>query len=269
MPRRPASPSERMFTMIPRHPSLVAASITAIALLGCDKSDPTAPSGTADAAVIPSLQTSVSHAASNTASSSAASSGPTPLPDAAPMATEDVEVRPDAEVPPADATVVPLADAGERDGAAPGDAASALDATPEEAGLYADGAVNECSPALPLRCGDRLEHDTRVQGRPNVWSGYNASARLESGAETVYALKTSTACQVETQLYNLTVDLDLFLLTSCGWLANSLASSTPLDLQTVETMSFATQAEQTYFVIVDGYDGDEGSYTLQVDCTCD
>jgi hypothetical protein len=246
------------------------AMVVALILVACGKNEAAQPTDTADAAAIASLQASASHAASNTASSSAASSGRVPLPDAAPTATEDVEVRPDAAVvPSADAAVVPLADAGERDDAALGDAASALDAAPEEAGLYADGAVNECSPALPLRCGDRLEHDTRVQGRPNVWSGYNVSARLESGAETVYALKTSTACQVETQLSNLTVDLDLFLLTSCGMWANTLASSTPLDLQTVETMSFAMQAEQTYFVIVDGYNGDEGSYTLQVDCTCD
>ncbi len=134
--------------------------------------------------------------------------------------------------------------------------------------LETDGAASRCPDALPLLCGDRLDHSTLVQGRANVWTGYGRSARAESGRETLYALKTSAACQVVARLKNLTVDLDLFLLTGCGPWSNTQASSTPLDLQTIETVSFATEAGQPYFVVVDGYAGAAGAYSLEVDCTC-
>ena len=46
------------------------------------------------------------------------------------------------------------------------------------------------------------------------------------------------------------------------------AYSTPIDLQTVETVSWTNPAGTTFYLVVDGYGGDHGSYTLQVDCTC-
>ena len=70
------------------------------------------------------------------------------------------------------------------------------------------------------------------------------------------------------QLKNLTVDLDLFVLTGCAPGRYDKCSSTPLDLQTIERVNFTSQAGQPYFVVVDGYDDAAGTYTLQVDCTC-
>jgi hypothetical protein len=130
------------------------------------------------------------------------------------------------------------------------------------------GGANSCQNPLPLRCGDRLNHSTLVQGRPNVWVGYDASQRWESGPETIYAFQTPATCQVVARLKNLTVDLDLFFMTSCDPKSATECSSTPLDLQTIETVGFTSQPGQPYFVVVDGYNGAAGSYTLEVDCTC-
>ena len=75
--------------------------------------------------------------------------------------------------------------------------------------------------------------------------------------------------RVVARLTNLTVDLDLFVLTGCGPWSNTRASATPLDLQTIETVRFATEPGQPSFVVVDGYAGAAGTYSLEVDCTCD
>lgn len=154
-----------------------------------------------------------------------------------------------------------------RDAQAGGGEDGAKDARAPDA-LVEASPGDACRDAIALHCGDRLDHSTLVQGRANEWYGYSRSQRWEGGRESVYVLQTSGACQVEARLENLTVDLDLFLLTACESMANTEASSTPLDLQTIERISFTTAAAKSYWVVVDGYGDDAGSYTLKVDCTC-
>jgi hypothetical protein len=108
-----------------------------------------------------------------------------------------------------------------------------------------------------------------TQGRANQWSAYGRTARLESGRETVYAFASAGTCTVTANLRNLTPDLDLLLLSACDPLTgNAMASSTPLDLQTVETVQWTNLPDQTHYLVVDGYSGAEGSYTLELDCNC-
>jgi hypothetical protein len=130
------------------------------------------------------------------------------------------------------------------------------------------GAAAVCANTLALKCGDRFNHSTLVQGRANTWSGYGRTARGESGRETVYAFTSGEDCKVVAKLENLRTDLDLLLLSQCGPQSNLAASSTPLDLQTVETLSWTNPAHQTHYVVVDGYAGAEGEYTLALDCSC-
>jgi hypothetical protein len=123
---------------------------------------------------------------------------------------------------------------------------------------------------LPLKCGDRLNHSTVTQGRANVWGGYGMTARAESGRETVYAFSSaSNGCAVVANLKDLTVDLDLLLLSGCDpFRYNEKVSVTPLGAQTMETVSWTSVSGETKYVVVDGYASAEGSYTLEVDCTC-
>ena len=115
-----------------------------------------------------------------------------------------------------------------------------------------DAASNSCENPLPLRCGDRLNHNTLVQGRPNVWNGYGSTERWMSGPEAIYFLEPPAGCQAVVQLKNHSADLVLFMLSRCD-------SFSPPS---------APAADQPTFVVVDGYNGDWGTYTLQVDCTC-
>jgi hypothetical protein len=130
-----------------------------------------------------------------------------------------------------------------------------------DAGLVTDATASSCENPLVLRCGDRLNHSTLVEGRANAWSMYACTQRLMSGREAIYVIQPPTACQVSVRLKNLSAALDLFLLQSCDFMScNSLSDS---------TRTFAVEAGQSKFLVVDGYNGIAGSYALEVDCTCD
>jgi hypothetical protein len=120
---------------------------------------------------------------------------------------------------------------------------------------------------MPLRCGDQLSHSTLIQGRPNQWSGYGCTQRLESGPEVLYAFQANARYEVTVRLTNLQVDIDLLLLDACDSWVCMAASSTPLDLQHgAEAITFQAQAGRAYSLAVDGYDGASGEYTIAVDC---
>jgi hypothetical protein len=139
---------------------------------------------------------------------------------------------------------------GSSDGALPGDP---------------DASIAECATALPLSCGDTVDHSTLLQGRPNLWSSYPEAKRLASGRETVYVLETHDPIII-LSLTNLTTDLDVFFLSSCAP-SSRFAPKSPTVSQSSRSYVFWTVAPGTYYVVVDGYDGAAGSYTLGVDCT--
>ena len=145
-------------------------------------------------------------------------------------------------------TALSAADAG-LDGQADG----AIDVKSADALLGTDSASNSCENPLPLQCGDRLYHNTLIQGRPNVLGFYGCSQRVMSGPETIYFLAPPTGCQTVVQLKNLSADLVLFVLPTCSFMSSC---------------SFRPEVGQPSFVVVDGANGAWGTYTLQVDCTC-
>jgi hypothetical protein len=120
----------------------------------------------------------------------------------------------------------------------------------------------DCSMAISLECGQQVLHSTLVEGRPNYWEMYNASARVASGPETIYVFRPTVACQATVELRpggndKRAANLGLFLLTGCGSRWNT-------DMRLL--LTFSAQAGQTYYLVVDGFDGDGGGYNLRVDC---
>lgn len=120
-------------------------------------------------------------------------------------------------------------------------------------------AMSSCESPIPLRCGDRLNHSTLVQGRPDTWSTYGCTARWMSGRETIYAFRADSARTVTVRLRNATADLMLIPMQTCA-----MASCRTIP---GSSQSFTVETGNTEYVVVDGYDGEEGSYTLEVDCT--
>ncbi|MBN1948002.1 MAG: hypothetical protein JW797_20205 [Bradymonadales bacterium] len=131
-----------------------------------------------------------------------------------------------------------------------------------------DDEIPACRDFPPLGCGARAQDSTSLNGRLNEWDGYNCTARAESGPEVTYAFRPDEPCQIVVRLTDLEVDLDLLLLPECDAWSCTAASSTPMDIQTIETVSFQSQAEQIHYIVVDGYDGASGRYTIQTDCLC-
>jgi len=125
-----------------------------------------------------------------------------------------------------------------------------------------------CGDGLILSCGDSLAHNTNVEGRVDEWFGYSCSARAEGGREAIYTFSTEEDCSVVLRLTDLSVDIDLFLLSECDPFSCIHMSSTPLDIQDDETVEFETEAGTVYFVSVDGYSDAAGSYTIEAECTC-
>jgi hypothetical protein len=140
------------------------------------------------------------------------------------------------------------ADAG-LDGRADGE----IDAKSVDAFPGTDTAVNSCENPLPLKCGDRLYHNTLIQGRLNALGFYGCSERVMSGPETIYFLAPPAGCQATVQLKNLSADLYAFVLPTCSFMSSC---------------SFMPEVGQPSFVLVDGANGAWGTYTLEVDCTC-
>ena len=123
--------------------------------------------------------------------------------------------------------------------------------------------------ALAIHCGEIRMHDTTVEGRPDTFRGYGCTQRFESGRETIYTFRAPVACRVTATLSNLSTDLDLFALRAADPLTCEKVSSTPLDLQTIEQITFDAAAGSTRFLVVDGYAKSTGSYTLELSCACD
>ncbi|HKP61526.1 MAG TPA: hypothetical protein VJV78_32575 [Polyangiales bacterium] len=112
-------------------------------------------------------------------------------------------------------------------------------------------------------------HDTNVEGRADAFRSYGCTQRSESGRETVYTFRSPTACRVTATLSKLSTDLDLFALRDADPSICEKVSSTPLDLQTIEQITFDAAAGSTRFLVVDGYAKSMGSYTLELSCACD
>lgn len=145
--------------------------------------------------------------------------------------------------------------------------AGPLSATDQHASI--DGSVpNSCTTPIYLACGDRLSHDTRVQGRAQDWFAYGCSARGYTGRETIYEFTSNSNCGVEARLTAVDVALTLFFMKECDPIKADVCRTIASPGETA-TANFVATAEHAYFVAVDGADGAEGPYTLEVDCNCD
>ena len=124
--------------------------------------------------------------------------------------------------------------------------------------IVLEAATFSCQNALPLACGD-LYTGTTVGAGSNS-AGYACSGWDESGPEVVHSLTLASPADITVTLSNLSADLDIFILDDCapgacvafGDLSATLSNAQP----------------GTYYLVVDGYQGASGSYTLSVACAC-
>jgi hypothetical protein len=126
--------------------------------------------------------------------------------------------------------------------------------------------LGSCSIPRSITCGQQVSGDTT--GLANHINTYGCSAwpAPESGPEVIYRLDLPTAFapyDVTATLSDLSEDLDVFILPAGGcYSGECLTSASYGNFETTVT----NVSGGTYYIAVDGYDGDAGSYTLSVDC---
>ncbi len=132
----------------------------------------------------------------------------------------------------------------------------AASADGREAALVAGGQV--CDPGVDIACDDIVQ-DTTV-GHANFIDLYLCSEWTESGPEIAYRFTTDVDTPVTATLSDLgDVDLDVFVLEG------ECAPHTCIEFDNeVSTFIAATAIE--YFIVVDGYEGAEGAFTLTITC---
>jgi len=129
----------------------------------------------------------------------------------------------------------------------------------------ADSAPGTCADPLPIACGWQVAGDTT--GKANNLSTYSCSPWSESGPEDVYALSLVPGAN-----YDLTVrignigmvDLDLILLDEGGCEAGRCLSG---DSYSGTDLTARNVPPGNYFLVVDGFLGAAGPYTLDLTCT--
>ena len=116
----------------------------------------------------------------------------------------------------------------------------------------------DCSAAVSTSCEGLYQGDTT--GAPSNVTYYNCKGWGESGPEEVYVLTTEAAGDIVATLSDMSVDLDLdvFILSSCDNMSCLAYGDNAAKLRNVPP--------GTYYIVVDGYEGASGSYTLNVRC---
>jgi hypothetical protein len=129
---------------------------------------------------------------------------------------------------------------------------------------YGTRGLLDCSAAIPINCGDFVSGSN--VGYPANVSAYSCVGWNEAGGEVVYALTFTSGpgpdgcVAIQATLSNMPCDLDVFILGSCEE-SDCLAYGNSTALTDI-----FPEGTYTVYVVVDGYNGAECTYDLQIDC---
>ena len=121
-----------------------------------------------------------------------------------------------------------------------------------------------CAVDFTLSCGSSDSWATTSAGSTTAVSAYSCVSFSETGAEYTYTFTPTGNTTATVSLSSLgSNDLDLFVLDGTS---GTCSGSNCLDWGDTST-SFSAVAGQTYYVVVDGFQGDAGSYDIDVTCS--
>ena len=127
-------------------------------------------------------------------------------------------------------------------------------------------ALDVCVPSREIACGATVTAATTDAGATDNVDEYSCSTWTENGPEMAYTFTPRMTSDVTAILETLTAgeDLDVFILEDSEGICepdDCLAYGRIGDIAT-----FHAEAGRTYYVVVDGYRGDSGEFSLEVDC---
>jgi hypothetical protein len=123
------------------------------------------------------------------------------------------------------------------------------------------GCMDPCDAPIVLECGEQRTGSTF--GMTDYYSAHGNSGAGWTGGEVVFEF-TTIGGNTTVDLTNLNTDLDLFLLDACDPINNEIDRST-LGGLTDESIQ-QNLAAGTYYIMVDGFNGAAGSYTVTLNC---
>ncbi|OWY23808.1 T9SS C-terminal target domain-containing protein [Sphingobacteriales bacterium UPWRP_1] len=125
------------------------------------------------------------------------------------------------------------------------------------------GALN-CTP-VPISCGQTINSSTTGMTNNVSFYGCSNSNNVNNyGPEIVYSFTTTATGNINIALTNLTANLELFLLNNCN--VNSCVAQSFNAGTGNENISLTNQPADTYYIVVDGYGGQSGNFTLSLNC---
>lgn len=120
---------------------------------------------------------------------------------------------------------------------------------------------SKCYEAEPLECGITVSANTS-DGTPFISSPCGLEGY--SGNEKIYEVSVDTSSTISALLTNMSANLDLFLLDSLCRDITCVAQSTNGPGEAEQIIQGVEAG--TYYLVVDGADGSEGTFDLTVDC---
>ncbi len=123
-----------------------------------------------------------------------------------------------------------------------------------------------CAPVAQLVCGAQVVGDTSDfnSGSTSELDAYPIVVGNYESPEIAYMFKATSNAEVSFSLVDpepTSVDHDIFLLSSSSGCNAEAAME-----RGHNSIRFSPEAGQEYYLVVDGYNGDEGEFALSVDC---
>ena len=110
----------------------------------------------------------------------------------------------------------------------------------------------DCSSAVTLTSG--TAYSSTTSGSPSNVSTYSCTSWNESGPEKVHKVTTTATGDISATLSGMSADEDVFILSACDPDSCNASGDT--------SATYSSAPAGTYYIVVDGYNGASGSYTL-------
>ncbi len=131
---------------------------------------------------------------------------------------------------------------------------------------YPSPSQDDCFPIAPLTCGQTVEDDTADTnaGTTDVVDSWSGIVGLHTGPEIAYELDVQASGRVTVSLQDArpsVVDHDLLLLDAALGCRSDAVVATGFNAVTADVVG-----GHRYYVVVDGYNGDAGPFSVSVGC---
>ncbi len=130
----------------------------------------------------------------------------------------------------------------------------------------AECAPQACQPEWVLGCGDSDVWSTLLGGATSGVSSYNGCSAIGAypGPEYAYVFDAEATGPVTVSLSDEAAETDILVLE--GGIGKTCNGATACVASGMDAVSFDAVAGQRYYLVVDGYQGASGSFSIAVDC---